>query len=89
VTSNEMWPEPLSRNGRVLRKTEDRRNVPQFFDEWRLVNVRPVPPVFSYQLSAKYLSEIAVRASFGLLWCSLYIASISRMKIDVLLRRSS
>jgi hypothetical protein len=46
-------------------------------------------PVFFYQLSAKYLFEIAVRASLGLLWCSLYIASMSRMKIDVLLRRSS
>jgi hypothetical protein len=71
-----------------LRGDWGRWNVPQFFDEWS--GERQVcPPVFSYQLSAKYLSEIAVRASFGLLWCSLYIASISRMKIDVLLRRSS
>ena len=28
---------------RTLEETVDRRNSPQFFDEWELVNVPPVP----------------------------------------------
>jgi hypothetical protein len=74
-------------SGEKLGGTGGRRSGPPTFSTNGAANVRPV--VFSYQPSAKYLSEIAVRASFDLLWCSLYIASISRMKIDVLLRRSS
>ena len=36
--------------GDEVLKTGDRRNVPQFFDEWRLVSVRSVPSFF-YSLS--------------------------------------
>jgi hypothetical protein len=33
------------------RKTGDGRNVPQFFDEWRLVNVRSVPSFLALALT--------------------------------------
>jgi hypothetical protein len=38
------------------RKTGDRRNVPQFFDEWRLVNVRSVPSFFNPQFVKPYMT---------------------------------
>ena len=33
----------LSGSDNTVEETGDRRNVPKFFDEWRLVNVRPAP----------------------------------------------